>query len=57
MRKMLITHKDLLLKLNEMQSRINDNDQNIRHIFEYLKQMIKEQDTSRKQIGFKTKTK
>jgi hypothetical protein len=57
MRKMLITHKDLLLKINEMESRITDHDQNIRQIFEYLKRLIKEQGTPRKQIGFKTKKK
>ncbi len=55
MRKMILTDKDLLIKMNELESKVNDHDINIKQIFAYLRQFIQEQSTTRKQIGFKTK--
>jgi len=57
MRKMLLTHKDLLLKLEEMEKKISGQDMKIGQIFNYLKQFIKEQETPREPIGFKPKKK
>lgn len=55
LREMLLTHKDLLLKMEELEKKVTGHDEKIQMIFEYLKQLVKEQDTPRKQIGFKTK--
>ena len=58
MREMLQTHKDILLKLDEIERKYSDHDQKIVLIFEYLKQLeeSKEQESeqkTRKRIGFK----
>ena len=50
---MLLTHKDLLLKMDNLEKRIGKQDEKIRMIFDYLRQFIKEQEKPRKQIGFK----
>ena len=55
MREMLLTHKDLLLKMNELESKISNHDKSIKQIFTYLKQLIKEESEPRKNIGFKQK--
>jgi phage regulator Rha-like protein len=57
LREMLLTHKDLLLKMEELEKKVTGHDEKIQMIFEYLKQLVTEQDTPRKQIGFKTKKK
>ena len=60
MRRLLVTHKDLLLKVNTIESKISNQDKSIKQIFAYIKQLIKEQDKPeppRKSIGFKTKNK
>jgi hypothetical protein len=53
-KEMLLTHKDLLLKMEEMEKRVEGQDDNILQIFNYLKQFIKEQETPRKQVGYKS---
>ena len=50
---MLLTHKDLLLKMDDLEKRIGKQDEKIRMIFDYLRQFINEQEKPRKQIGFK----
>ncbi|MGD1961867.1 MAG: ORF6N domain-containing protein [Fulvivirga sp.] len=57
LRKMLVTHKDLLLKMNEVEAKLNNHDHSIRQIFAYLKELIQEKDEPRERIGFKTKGK
>jgi len=60
LRKMLLTHKDLLIKMNTLESKASNQDKSIKQIFAYIKQLIKEQDKPeppRKSIGFKTKKK
>ena len=59
MREMLLAYKDILHKLEEMESKYTDHDQKIMLIFEYLKQLeaAKQQELeqkNRKRIGFKT---
>ena len=56
-KEMLLTHKDLLLKMEEMEKRIGKQDEKITVIFDYLKQFINEQKDPPKQIGFKQKGK
>jgi len=55
MRTMLLTHKDLLLQMEEIRKKVIGQDEQIQLIFDYLKQFIKEQETPRTAIGFKSK--
>lgn len=52
-RKMLTLDKDVLLKLNEIEQRVANQDEQILAIFNYLKKFIKEESTPRKKIGYK----
>ena len=58
MREVLTTHKDLLLKLQEIQQKVSSHDDQIMLIFEYIKQFeeTKQQQLeqkNRKKIGYK----
>ncbi len=60
LREMLLTHKDILLKLEKIEnelmkneSRTSKNESNIQMIFEALKQLLNPPQEPRKRIGFK----
>lgn len=53
MREMLLTHKDLLLEMEDIRKKVSGQDDKIELIFNYLKQFIKEQEKPRKKIGYK----
>ena len=53
MREYVQTDMELLLKLEELESRIGKQDKRIAMILNYLKKFIEFKDTPRKQIGFK----
>jgi len=53
MREMLLTHKDLLLEMEEIRKKVSGQDEKIELIFNYLKQFIKEKGKPRRKIGFK----
>ena len=53
MRKMLLSHKDLFLKMELMEKRLTNQDDNIKLLFDYLKQFVKEQTSPREKIGYK----
>lgn len=55
LREMLLTHKDILLKLEELEKKVTANDQDIQLIFEYLKQLLNPPQPPRRLIGFNTK--
>lgn len=57
LRKLLVTHQDLLIMLNEVESKLNNHDNSIRQIFAYLKELIQEKDTPKEPIGFKPRGK
>lgn len=57
MREVLLTHKDLLLEMEEIRKKVTGQDEKIELIFNYLKQFIQEQEKPREAIGFKTKPK
>lgn len=57
MREMILTHKDILLKVEQMEKTVAGQDEKIAAIFEYLKQFIQLQDTPRSEIGYKRSTK
>ena len=54
LKEMLLTHKDLLLKMEEMEKKVSGQDDKIMQIFNYLKQFIQSQETPRKQVGYKS---
>ena len=55
MREVLLTHKDILMKVEQLEKRVGKQDEKIQMIFDYLKRFITEQETPRVQVGFKTK--
>ena len=55
MRKLLLTHKDILLKLEQLERKTGSHDEKIKLIFEYIRQLIQEKSEPRKRIGFKTR--
>lgn len=57
MRKMILTHKDLLLKMEEMEKKVTGQDEKIGQIFNALKQLLNPPQEPREAIGFKTKKK
>ena len=52
---MLLTHKDLLIQMEEIRKKVTGQDEKIDLIFNYLQQFVKQQETPRTSIGFKTK--
>jgi len=52
MREMILTHKDILLKVEQMESTLAGQDEKIAAIFEYLKQFIRQQEEPRPRIGY-----
>ena len=52
MRELILSKKDLLLKMQELEKRFSNQDKKIQIIFDYLKQFINEQDKPRNRIGF-----
>ncbi len=58
LREMLLTHKDIIEKLSQIERTLADHDKKILLIFEYIRQLEKskqqqEDQTNRKRIGFK----
>jgi phage regulator Rha-like protein len=56
MREMLMTHKDILLKLEQFENRIGRNSENIQLIFKALKRFLNPPQEPRRQIGYKRKS-
>ena len=57
LREMILTHKDLLVKMNELEAKVTNHDKGIKQVFSYLKQFIKEQKEPTEPIGFKQQKK
>ncbi|MEO8086178.1 MAG: ORF6N domain-containing protein [Bacteroidota bacterium] len=53
MRRAIASHKDILLKLSELEKKVSKNDKEIHVIFEALKQLIPQPITERKRMGYK----
>jgi hypothetical protein len=58
MRKMILTHKDILLKIEKIEYLLTNHDQDIAILFDYMKKLLNEDkmkktQESRKKIGFK----
>ena len=58
MREMILTHKDLLLELEEIRKKMVSQDERIDLVFDYLTQFItrNESEEKRPTVGFKTKS-
>ncbi|MCF6361523.1 MAG: ORF6N domain-containing protein [Cyclobacteriaceae bacterium] len=53
MRSMLSTHKDLLIKMKELESKVGNHSESISQIFDLLKRLISNEEKPLKKIGFK----
>ncbi len=53
MRQMLLTHKDVLLKLEQLERRMIQHDDDIKLIFDYLKELLNPKRSPMRKIGFK----
>lgn len=52
-RENILSNKDLLLKMEQLEKRMGDQDEKIILVFQYLKSFINTKDKPRKRIGFK----
>lgn len=55
LREVLLTHKDLLLKIERLERKVVKQDTDISQIFEYLKELLTPQLGPMRRIGFKRK--
>ena len=55
MREIILTHKDVLLKVEQIEKKVINHDKKIQLVFEYLKKFITYQEKPRKKIGFQIK--
>jgi hypothetical protein len=55
LREMMVTHKELALKLRELEGRIQEHDEQIVAIFEAIRQLMAPPEKPRKRIGFEVK--
>lgn len=53
MRELLVTHKDILLKLEVLEKKVYKNEEDISIVFNHLKQLIAQPKTRKERIGFK----
>jgi len=53
LREMLLANKDILLKLEQLERKVTNHDENIKMIFQALKQLINPPQPARQRIGFK----
>jgi len=53
MRELLLSHKDILLKLEQMERQVVQNSEEIQQIFNVLKELLSSPQEPRKRIGFK----
>ncbi len=54
MKELLQTNKDILLKLEQLERKVEKHDEEVIIIFKYLKQLIGTPSEKRERIGFKT---
>lgn len=53
MREILLTHKDILLQLEKIETRLTGDDEDLKLVFKYLKQLLNPSQEPRRKIGFK----
>jgi hypothetical protein len=52
---MIQTHKDLILKMDQLEMKVGKQDEKISIVFEYLRKFVDVKDKQRKKVGFKRK--
>ena len=55
-KEMLLTHKDLLLRMEEIEKKVSNQDEQIMTIFKYVKKFVMEESMPRPKIGYKPDT-
>lgn len=55
LREMLLTHKDILLKLGQLENQVVQNSEDIQMIFTALKQLLNPPTEPRLRVGFRRK--
>lgn len=55
LREMVLTNKDILLKLEQIERKVGRHDDDIKLIFDYLKELLNPKTGSLRKIGFKRK--
>jgi hypothetical protein len=55
MREMLLTHKDILLKLEKLEKHVMQHDEDVQVIFDYMKELLEPEAGPMRKIGFKRK--
>ena len=53
MRQLLLTNKEILQKLEQLETKVSKHDEDVQVIFAYLKKLLNPETAPRKQIGFK----
>jgi hypothetical protein len=53
MRELLLTHKDILLKLEQLENQVTQNSEDIQTIFAALKELLNPSQEPRPRIGFR----
>lgn len=53
LREMILTHKDILLKLEQLEKKVGQQDDDIKLIFDYLKELLHQKTEPMRKIGFK----
>ena len=53
MRQVMLAHKDILLRLEQLERRVGEHGADIQTLFQYLKQLLAPPSEPRKRIGFK----
>jgi hypothetical protein len=53
MKEMLLTHKDLLLKVEQIERKVTGQDEKIGLLFDYLKKFVEGKNKTRRKIGYK----
>ncbi|MCB0429179.1 MAG: ORF6N domain-containing protein [Flavobacteriales bacterium] len=53
MRKMMLTHADLLVKMEQLEKRMTDQDGKVKLLFDYLRQFIREKETPVEKVGYR----
>jgi phage regulator Rha-like protein len=55
LREILLTHKDILIKLEQLEKKVTGHDSDIQLIFKHVKQLLNPPQKSRHRIGFRRK--
>ena len=54
-KELLSTHKDILLKMEELEKKVTGQDERIEIVFDYLRQFVNDKESPRVKIGYNRK--